>query len=98
MSRLLPETPEEHALRFPKLSAAQIAQLEPFCTPRHPNPGDVVYDVGSADHGVFIVQSGSLEIIGVNNGVETVVTVLEPGEFTGEISLLSGRRALVRCR
>ncbi|HEY1496561.1 MAG TPA: FAD-dependent oxidoreductase [Candidatus Solibacter sp.] len=98
MSMLPPETPEQHALRFPKLSAAQITQLEPFGTPRRANAGEVVFDVGSADHGVFVVQSGSLEIIGVTNGVETVVAVLEPGEFTGEISLLSGRRTLVRCR
>jgi thioredoxin reductase (NADPH) len=98
MSILPPEKPEEHELRFPKLSAAQMSQLAPSCVPREVRAGEVVYDVGSSDHGVFLVQSGSLEIIGVTNGVETVVTVLEPGEFTGEINLLSGRRALVRCR
>uniref|UniRef100_Q02A98 Cyclic nucleotide-regulated FAD-dependent pyridine nucleotide-disulphide oxidoreductase n=1 Tax=Solibacter usitatus (strain Ellin6076) TaxID=234267 RepID=Q02A98_SOLUE len=98
MSMLPPETPEQHTLRFPKLSAAQIAQLAPWCVRRHANAGEVVYDVGSAAHGVYIVESGSLEIIGVTSGVETVVAVLEPGEFTGETNLLSGRRALVRCR
>ncbi|MGD0302742.1 MAG: FAD-dependent oxidoreductase [Bryobacteraceae bacterium] len=44
------------------------------------------------------VAAFSIEIIGVSNGDEAVLRVLGRGNFTGEISLLSGRRALVRCR
>ena len=93
-----PETPEQHALLFPKLDNAQIAQLTAFGVPRHVTARETVFDQGSAEHGVFIVLSGSIEIVGVLNGVETVLTVVQAGEFTGEVNLLSGRRSLILCR
>ena len=41
---------------------------------------------------------GRVEIDGVADGGESILRVLVRGEFTGEITLLSGRRSLVRCR
>jgi thioredoxin reductase (NADPH) len=93
-----PETPEQHALRFPKLTDAQVAQLAAFSARRRVNAREILFDQGSADHGVFIVLTGSIEIVGVSNGVETVLSVLGPREFTGEVTQLSGRRSLVLCR
>jgi thioredoxin reductase (NADPH) len=93
-----PETPEQHALLFPKLDNAQIAQLTAFGVPRHVTARETVFDQGSSEHGVFIVLSGSIEVVGVLNGVETVLTVVQAGEFTGEVNLLSGRRSLILCR
>jgi thioredoxin reductase (NADPH) len=34
----------------------------------------------------------------VSNGAETILRVLGPGQFTGEVNQLSGRRSLVLCR
>jgi thioredoxin reductase (NADPH) len=93
-----PETPEQHALRFPKLTDAQIAQLGASSKPRHVNKSDILFNQESADHGVFVVLTGSVQIIGVSNGVESILSVLGPGEFTGEVTQLSGRRSLVLCR
>jgi len=93
-----PETPEQHALRFPKLTDAQVAQLAASSVQRRVNAREILFDQGSADHGVFIVLTGSIEIVGVSNGVETVLSVLGPREFTGEVTQLSGRRSLVLCR
>jgi len=66
--------------------------------PRQVEPGETVFAQGSTEHGIFVVISGSIEIVGESNGVESVLTVVGPGEFTGEINLLSGRRSLVLCR
>jgi thioredoxin reductase (NADPH) len=93
-----PETPEQHALRFPKLTDAQVAQLAASSARRQVKAREILFDLGSADHGVFIVLTGSIEIVGVSNGVESVLSVLGPGEFTGEVTQLSGRRSLVLCR
>lgn len=93
-----PETPEQHALRFPKLTDAQVSQLAASSVQRRVNAREILFDQGSADHGVFIVLTGSIEIVGVSNGVETVLSVLRPHEFTGEVTQLSGRRSLVLCR
>lgn len=92
------ETPEQHALRFPKLTNSQLAQLSASSAPRHVNSGEILFDQETADHGVFAVLSGSIEIVGVLNAAESVLSVLGPGEFTGEVSQLSGRRSLVLCR
>lgn len=98
MSTLPTETDDQHALRFPKLTDAQIAQLGASGKPRHVNESDIVFDQESADHGAFVVLTGSIQIVGVSNGVESILSVLGPGEFTGEVTQLSGRRSLVLCR
>ena len=92
------ETPAEHALRFPQLTAAQVSRLAAFGAPRHVKAREILFDQGSSGHGVFIVLSGSIEIVGVANEVETVLSVVGPGEFTGEVTQLSGRPSLVLCR
>jgi thioredoxin reductase (NADPH) len=98
MSTVPPETLEQHALRFPKLTEAQVAQLRAFSKGRQVGNGEVLFNQESTDHGVFVVLTGSVQIVGVSNGVESTLSVLGPGEFTGEVNQLSGRRSLVLCR
>lgn len=98
MHTVPPETPEQHALRFPKLTDAQVSQLATSGAQRQVNAREILFDQGTADHGIFIVLTGSIEIVGVSNGVESVLSVLGPGEFTGEVTQLSGRRSLVLAR
>jgi len=93
-----PETPEQHSLRFPKLTASQIVQLRISSQPRHVNAGEILFNQEAAGHGIFVVVAGCIEIVGVSNGKESPLSVLGPGEFTGEITQLSGRRSLVSCR
>ena len=43
--------------------------------------------------------SGELEVVRPSGGaVETLITVHDSGEFTGEVNMLSGRRSIVRIR
>jgi thioredoxin reductase (NADPH) len=83
---------------FPKLDAAQIARLMPFGKARNAAAGEVLFDQGDADRGVFILIEGSIEIVNPTCKGEIIVTVHEAGEFTGEVDVLSGRRSLVRGR
>src|SRR5207302_7742720 len=46
----------------------------------------------------FVVVSGELEIVRPSGAAETLVTDYGPGQFTGEVNMLSGRRALLRMR
>lgn len=98
MSTLPSETLEQHGLRFPKLSDAQIAHLRTSSEPRLSNPSEILFNQETAAPGIFVVVTGSVEIVGVSNGVESILSVLGPAEFTGEVSQLSGRRSLVLCR
>jgi thioredoxin reductase (NADPH) len=89
-----PETPEQHALRFPKLAVAQIAQLRSSSKPRHVKAGEILFNQETAAQGIFVVVTGCIEIVGVSNGAESILSVLG----SGEITQLSGRRSLVLCQ
>ena len=83
---------------FPHLDDSHIERLQPFAGSRHFAAGETIFEQGDANHGVFVVLEGTLEIIGVSGSEETVLRVLNPGTFTGEVNQLSGRRSLVKCR
>src|SRR5215469_8373095 len=93
----MPENSPEIDAMFPQLDAAQIERLRSFGRERHVQPAEILFDQGDSTHGVFLVLSGSIELLGVLNG-DPVLRVLGPGTFTGEVNQLSGRRSLVRCR
>ena len=94
----MPETPEQMDALFPKLDDAQISRLDAFGRQLQPQAGEVFQDQGESNRGIFVVLSGSIELISVSSGGESVLRVLGRGEFTGEVNLLSGRRSLVRGR
>ena len=94
----MPENPEQTDPMFPRLDDAQIARLAAFGEQRQARPGEILYDQGDSNHGVFVVLEGSIEVFGVSNNDEALLRVLERGMFTGEVNQLSGRRSLVRCR
>ena len=98
MSNFPSETLEQHTLRFPKLTDAQIGHLRTSSKARLANPREILFNQETAAPGIFVVLTGSVEIVGVSNGVESILSVLGPAEFTGEVSQLSGRHSLVLCR
>lgn len=83
---------------FPTLDEAQIARLMPHGEQRQVAAGEIVFDQGDSEHGVFVVLNGSIELISLANGQESVLMVHGAGKFTGEVNQLSGRRSLVRYR
>ena len=60
--------------------------------------GDVLYEQGDRAAPFFVVVSGELEVVRPSVPVETLITVYEPGQFTGEVGTLCGRRTLFRVR
>src|ERR1017187_6200349 len=70
MSTVPPETLEQHALRFPKLTETQVAQLRAFSKGRQVGNGEVLFNQESTDHGVFVVLTGSVQIVGVSRSEE----------------------------
>jgi len=94
----MPETREQPDAMFPALTTAQIGRLCGFGEQRRVEAGEIVFDLGDATRGVFVVLEGSIEVANVAKDHEQVLRVLHRGEFTGEVNQLSGRRSLVRCR
>src|SRR6202165_2085111 len=95
---LIPESPEQIQAIFPKLYAGQIARLAALGGQQDAQAHDVILEQGDLHHGIFVVQSGSIEVIRVSADGETVLHVLGRGEFTGDVNLLSGRGTLIRGR
>jgi len=83
---------------FPVLSAAQTERIAARGRRRRVEAGEVL--VGPEDTAVpfFVVVSGRLEILRATTDAEQRVVVLGPGQFTGEMTMVSGRRGVVRIR
>src|ERR1017187_1842586 len=95
---LIPESPEQTEAMFPKLDAGQIARLAAFGRQQDAQAHEVILEQGDLHHGIFVVLSGSIEVIRVSGSGESVLHVLGRGEFTGDVNLLSGRGTLIRGR
>jgi thioredoxin reductase (NADPH) len=83
---------------FPKLDEEQIARLVPFGHYRSLQPNEILFDEGEVKRGFYVLIQGALEIESKTRQGATVLRVHEPGEFTGELDMLTGRRSLVRVR
>ncbi len=83
---------------FPKLTPAQIARVRAHGRVRPIQRGEVLVEQGDRNVPFWVVVSGELEIVRPTGTTETLITTHGSGHFTGEVSMLSGRRALVRSR
>lgn len=83
---------------FPKLTPAQIKRIAARGQVRSIRPGEVLVEAGAQVVSFFVVTAGQLEVIRPSGATETLVAVHGPGQFTGEVNMLSGRPSLVRSR
>src|ERR1700751_2764643 len=83
---------------FPTLTAGQIARIAAHGRRRSIAPGDVLVDVGDKTIPFFVVLSGAIQALRVLDGVEGLNATLRAGQFTGEGSLMSGRRSMAQLR
>jgi thioredoxin reductase (NADPH) len=84
---------------FPALTDAQLARVAQHGRRRQVAAGEILFDAGQTGFPFFVVTTGRVEMARpTTEGGESVVVVHGPGEFTGEVNMLSGRRSLVRAR
>src|SRR4051812_4079179 len=89
----------EHTLQsiaFPVLDADQIAKLA-NCTAVTPRPcrdGETLVSVGDRIFKFFIVKSGEIEILDYSGDAPKTIAIHHKGEFTGDISHLTGTPAI----
>ena len=96
--RGLPLTKSQREKIFPKLTPVQINRITLHGRIRSVQSGKVLIEQGDRTVPFFVVITGEVEILRPLGARETLVTVHGPGEFTGEVNMLSGRRSLVRAR
>src|SRR5918996_2787753 len=83
---------------FPKLTPSQIRRVAAHGHIRTVERGEVLVEQGDTSVPFFVVIRGELEIVRPYGSYETLVTVHDSGQFTGEVNTLSGRRSLVQMR
>jgi thioredoxin reductase (NADPH) len=82
---------------FPTLTKTQIARIASRGRRRRVQPGEVLLNVGDQVR-FFVVTEGKIDVISSLGPTESLIATLQPGQFTGEVNLLSGRRQFTRIR
>jgi thioredoxin reductase (NADPH) len=91
-------TPGPQAEAFPVLTPAQIDRLRPYGNIRSVQTAEVLFEPGKSGMSCFVVLSGKLDIVVSGLSGEQVFVTYGPGQFSGEVVLISGARALSRGR
>ena len=97
-ARPVPSALDARTQAFPALSEAQISRIRPHGTVRHFDKGAILFEPGEAIVPFFVLLSGGMEIVQPTLNGERTIATHGPGEFTGEMTMISGRRSLVRGR
>ncbi len=89
-------SPVEHV--FPTLTEAQLARVALHGRRRPFARGEVLLEAGNENGPFFAVTSGRVEVVRSSGDAEELVVVYGAGQFSGEMTMLSGRRGLARVR
>src|SRR6202023_2082471 len=83
---------------FPVLSAAELAECAEFGTRCSFAPGEELFRAGSQSFDCYVIASGQVCIIDVSTDEPTCIVRYGAGQFTGDIDLFTGRRAVGSCQ
>src|SRR5262245_28059817 len=83
---------------FPTLSSAQIARIASRGVIRPITRGEVLIESGQTDVPFFVVRAGEIEVIRPSGIGDLPIATVRADQFTGDISMILGRPALMRLR
>jgi thioredoxin reductase (NADPH) len=83
---------------FPELTEAQLRRISSIGERRGVRAGEILFDAGEQNTKFFVVIEGAIQVVRPVGEREDPVVLHGPGQFTGEINMLSSRRSLVRGR
>jgi len=82
---------------YPILTPAQVARISPHGRRRHVEGGEVLVQAGEQTARFFVIVTGRIDVVRPT-ATEEIVVSFSPGMFTGEATMLSGRRGLAQIR
>src|SRR3989454_4438671 len=101
MTLVAPPAPPSSGTRperlYPTLTPAQLDRIAPHGRRRHVAQGEVLVQPGESASRIFVIVSGRIDVVRPSAAEELVVS-FTPGMFTGEATMLSGRRGLAQIR
>ncbi len=97
-SQPTPSALDARTQAFPTLTPAQINRVRSGGRVRKVTMGEILFEPGDTQVPFFVLLSGAMEIVQPDLSGERLVATHGPGAFTGEMTMISGRGALVRGR
>jgi thioredoxin reductase (NADPH) len=85
-------------LMFPTLTPAQITRVASHGVTRPIIRGELLIESGQANVPFFVVKAGEIEVVRPSDLGDLLVAVLHAAQFTGDVSMILGRPALMRLR
>ena len=82
----------------PTLSPQHMAAITAFGSVRDVHAGELLARAGDATYNLEVILSGSVEVVVIGNGDESVIVEFGPGQFVGELGLITGQRAFLTMR
>jgi thioredoxin reductase (NADPH) len=79
---------------FPQLNEAELALVKSVATSCDYSEGETIFRPGQAEIDFYVVESGGMEIRNPADDGRLIVTH-KPGQFSGDIDVLTGRPVLV---
>ncbi len=80
---------------FPVFDESQLAAVATVGELVHFQPGEFLIKQGQKDYPFFAIRSGHVRIVELCDGKEALVVNHGPGEFTGDVDMLTGRSAVI---
>jgi thioredoxin reductase (NADPH) len=90
--------PTEEEIAFPTLGSSDLAAMTRRGHLRAVQAGDILFAEGDRNFCFYVVVEGAVAIVEHSSDVERLIRMHLPGEFTGDVDMLSGRAALVTAR
>src|SRR6266852_8200096 len=94
----VPSALDARTQAFPVLTAAQISRVRSGSKVREVKKGEILFEPGDTNVPFFVLLSGGMEIVQPDLRGERPIATHGPGNFTGEMTMISGRGTLVRGR
>jgi thioredoxin reductase (NADPH) len=79
---------------FPRLTSTELTLIKPLATSGEYADGEIVFRAGQAEIDLYIVESGQIEIRNPKDD-DRLIVAHGPGQFSGDIDLLTGRPVIV---
>jgi thioredoxin reductase (NADPH) len=93
----------QDAVASPVLSATELAEIAEFGAEQPMAVGQLLFEAGESSYDLFVVLEGEVEIVAVSgpnddgSGHEPIF-IFGPGNFVGELNLLTGQRRFLTAR
>ena len=91
-------SPADDSVVYPVLSDDEVAILRRYGTERQTAAGQVLFSPADDSYDLIVVVSGSVEVADNSHGRSVHLAQPGPGQFAGELNLLTGQRPFVTAR